>query len=341
RLAPSATAAGTGLLLSRHARQASLSLDGEARVGTVRSKRAEMVVGSDLFVGGIPPDVRLSALTLSTVKSLPGCWAPRGSGGEGGEEDDEEEEDGGGGEEGGEGCARHPPCAHGGRCTLRRGEPSCDCAGTGHRGPYCDQEEEINVEGPAHLRTSAQGPAEVAEGGPGRGAGEIQQAAKGREEYVATFQGQEFFCYDLSHNPIQSSADEVTLSFRTPQRHGLLLHTGKSADYVNLSLKAGAVWLVINLGSGAFEALVEPVSGKFNDDAWHHVRVTRNLRQHAGIGHAMVTISVDGILTTTGYTQEDFTMLGSDDFFYVGGSPNTADLPGVPRQQQLHRLPEG
>jgi len=39
---------------------------------------------------------------------------------------------------------------------------------------------------------------------------------------------------------------------------------------------------------------------------------------------------VDGILTTTGYTQEDYTMLGSDDFFYVGGSPSTADLPGSP-----------
>ncbi|KTF81227.1 hypothetical protein cypCar_00038847 [Cyprinus carpio] len=45
---------------------------------------------------------------------------------------------------------------------------------------------------------------------------------------------------------------------------------------------------------------------------------------------ALVTISVDGILTTTGYTQEDYTMLGSDDFFYIGGSPNTADLPGSP-----------
>ncbi|XP_028658944.1 neurexin-2-like isoform X2 [Erpetoichthys calabaricus] len=109
-----------------------------------------------------------------------------------------------------------------------------------------------------------------------------------------------------------------------------MLHTGKSADYVNLSLKSGAVWLVINLGSGAFEALVEPVNGKFNDNNWHDVSVTRNLRQHAGIGHAMVTISVDGILTTTGYTQEDYTMLGSDDFFYIGGSPNTADLPGSP-----------
>ncbi|RXM94432.1 Neurexin-2, partial [Acipenser ruthenus] len=143
-----------------------------------------------------------------------------------------------------------------------------------------------------------------------------------KEESVATFKGNEFFCYDLSHNPIQSSTDEITLSFRTLQRNGLMLHTGKSADYVNLSLKSGAVWLVINLGSGAFEALVEPVNGKFNDNNWHDVRVTRNLRQ--------VTISVDGILTTTGYTQEDYTMLGSDDFFYIGGSPNTADLPGSP-----------
>uniref|UniRef100_A0AAR2J9Q0 Neurexin 2 n=1 Tax=Pygocentrus nattereri TaxID=42514 RepID=A0AAR2J9Q0_PYGNA len=144
----------------------------------------------------------------------------------------------------------------------------------------------------------------------------------GKEESVATFKGNEFFCYDLSMTPIQSSTDEITLSFRTLQRNGLMLHTGKSADYVNLSLKSGAVWLVINLGSGAFEALVEPVNGKFNDNAWHDVKVTRNLRQ--------VTISVDGILTTTGYTQEDYTMLGSDDFFYIGGSPNTADLPGSP-----------
>ncbi len=79
--------------------------------------------------------------------------------------------------------------------------------------------------------------------------------------------------------PIQSSSDEITLSFKTLQRNGLMLHTGKSADYVNLALKNGAVSLVINLGSGAFEALVEPVNGKFNDNAWHDVKVTRNLRQ--------------------------------------------------------------
>lgn len=96
---------------------------------------------------------------------------------------------------------------------------------------------------------------------------------------MATFKGNEFFSYNLSQTPIQSSLDEITLSFRTLQRNGLLLHTGKSADYVNLSLRNGALWLVINLGSGAFEALVEPTSGKFNDNVWHDVRVTRNLRQ--------------------------------------------------------------
>lgn len=56
------------------------------------------------------------------------------------------------------------------------------------------------------------------------------------------------------------------------------------------------------------------------------------LSSSVSVGHCQhqVTISVDGILTTTGYTQEDYTMLGSDDFFYIGGSPNTADLPGSP-----------
>lgn len=100
-----------------------------------------------------------------------------------------------------------------------------------------------------------------------------------RDENVATFRGSEYFCYDLSQNPIQSSSDEITLSFKTWQRNGLLLHTGKSADYVNLALKDGAVSLVINLGSGAFEAIVEPVNGKFNDNSWHDIKVTRNLRQ--------------------------------------------------------------
>ncbi|XP_053225646.1 neurexin-2-beta isoform X27 [Podarcis muralis] len=309
------------LLLTRNYRETMLVVDGEARVAEVKSKRRDMTVESDLFVGGIPPDVRLSALTLSTVKyEMPfrgmvanlkvGDTPPALLGSQGIRSDTEYL------------CTKQNPCVNGGICTVVNSEVQCDCSLTGFQGKFCS-EEELTLEGPAHLTLNSQvGSLLYSEGGAGRGASEVHQTSKGKEEFVATFKGNEFFCYDLSHNPIQSSTDEITLSFRTLQRNGLMLHTGKSADYVNLSLKSGAVWLVINLGSGAFEALVEPVNGKFNDNNWHDIRVTRNLRQ--------VTISVDGILTTTGYTQEDYTMLGSDDFFYIGGSPNTADLPGSP-----------
>uniref|UniRef100_A0A8C5BII4 Neurexin-2-beta n=1 Tax=Gadus morhua TaxID=8049 RepID=A0A8C5BII4_GADMO len=294
------------VLLTRNFRETLLMVDGETKVAEVKSKRKEMAVVSDLFVGGIPPDVRLSALTSSTVKYEPpflglisnlkvGEMPPALLNSMGIQSDLEYM------------CTKQNPCLNGGFCSIQYGEVHCDCTQTLVTFDICISNPAYGSE-PQMLTSSPP----------------CLRSPPGKEESVATFKGNEFFCYDLSLTPIQSSTDEITLSFRTQQRNGLMLHTGKSADYVNLSLKSGAVWLVINLGSGAFEALVEPVNGKFNDNAWHDVRVTRNLRQ------VSVTISVDGILTTTGYTQEDYTMLGSDDFFYIGGSPNTADLPGSP-----------
>ncbi|XP_075782892.1 neurexin 3 isoform X6 [Pelodiscus sinensis] len=285
------------LMVSRNHLRTVLVLDGEAKPGEVRPQRQYMNIVSDLFVGGVPSDIRPAALTLDGVLSEPpfqgfildlkyGNSEPQLLGHQGIRLDME-------------GLCIENPCENGGTCFLLDGEPHCDCSATGHIGKLCS--EDVNhIPGFSHLMMGEQA----------------------RDENVATFRGSEYLCYDLSQNPIQSSSDEITLSFKTWQRNGLILHTGKSADYVNLALKDGAVSLVINLGSGAFEAIVEPVNGKFNDNAWHDVKVTRNLRQ--------VTISVDGILTTTGYTQEDYTMLGSDDFFYVGGSPSTADLPGSP-----------
>uniref|UniRef100_A0A8C9SD22 Neurexin 3a n=2 Tax=Scleropages formosus TaxID=113540 RepID=A0A8C9SD22_SCLFO len=292
--------------LSRYNLRTALRLDSEIKADEVKPQRQFMKIVSDLFLGGVPLDIRTSALTQPRVKEQPpfkgiitdlkyGNTEPRLINSHRVRLDME-------------GLCAESPCVNGGICSIADGELLCDCSNTGYIGRFCE-----------------------------KGFLNLMMGDQAREENVATFRGSEYFCYDLSQNPIQSSSDEITLSFKTWQRNGLILHTGKSADYVNLALKAGAVSLVINLGSGAFEAIVEPVNGKFNDNAWHDVKVTRNLRQQSGIGHAMVnklhclvTISVDGILTTTGYTQEDYTMLGSDDFFYVGGSPSTADLPGSP-----------
>ncbi|XP_043962610.1 neurexin 3b isoform X10 [Gambusia affinis] len=285
-----------------------LAVDGQSKTGEVRPQRQFMKIVSDLFLGGLPRDIRTAAITLPSVRELPpfkgiitnlsyGSKLPTLVNSQKVRLEMM-------------GLCTENPCENGGICSLADGEVYCDCSKTGYVGRYCTEAVQRKPE-LAHLKAD-------------------QGRNKAREENVATFRGSEYFCYDLSQNPIQSSSDEITLSFKTWQRNGLLLHTGKSADYVNLALKDGAVSLVINLGSGAFEAIVEPVNGKFNDNSWHDIKVTRNLRQQSGIGHAMVTISVDGILTTTGYTQEDYTMLGSDDFFYVGGSPSTADLPGSP-----------
>ncbi|XP_041420248.1 neurexin-1 isoform X25 [Xenopus laevis] len=287
------------VVIKRNFKNTTLILDKESKWVEVKSKRRDMTVFSSLFIGGIPPELHSTLkLTFPEVKDhspfqgwIRNVRVNFSDSSPVTSNDIRMEDET-------DPCAQDQVCLNGGICSVVKEEATCDCSQTGFQGKDCSE---------------------------------------GKEEYIATFKGSEYYCYDLSQNPIQSSSDEITLSFKTLQRNGLMLHTGKSADYVNLALKNGAVSLVINLGSGAFEALVEPVNGKFNDNNWHDVKVTRNLRQHSGIGHAMVnklhcsvTISVDGILTTTGYTQEDYTMLGSDDFFYVGGSPSTADLPGSP-----------
>uniref|UniRef100_UPI00358FE553 neurexin-3a-like isoform X2 n=1 Tax=Myxine glutinosa TaxID=7769 RepID=UPI00358FE553 len=297
------------VLVSLGGRHASLSVRGDVKFAETKTKGQERpLTSSDVFVGGIPPEERarlLSSRHAARVLPLAGSVQGLHYGGVAAKllgslrvwRDARRT------------CGHANPCDFGAMCLARGpGDLVCDCASSGRLGSSCDA-----------------------------GLSNLMPGDEDREESEATFRGSEYFSYDLATSPIQSSSDEISLWFKTLQRNGLILHTGKAADYVNLALKAGAVSLVINLGSGAFEALVEPVAGRFNDDGWHQVKVERNLRQHSSIGHAMVnkqnltvTISVDGVLTSTGYTQEDYTMLGSDDFFYVGGSPNTADLPGSP-----------
>ncbi|KAJ6654173.1 hypothetical protein lerEdw1_007270 [Lerista edwardsae] len=136
------------LLLTRNYRETMLVVDGEARVAEVKSKRRDMAVESDLFVGGIPPDVRLSALTLSTVKyELPfagvvanlkvGDMPPALLGSQGVRSDTEYL------------CSKQNPCVNGGICTVVNSEVQCDCSLTGFQGKFCSEGSGVCLAGPA------------------------------------------------------------------------------------------------------------------------------------------------------------------------------------------------
>lgn len=126
------------VLLTRNYRETMLMVDGETKVAEVRSKRREMAVVSDLFVGGIPPDVRLSALTSSTVKYEPpfmglisnlkvGEMPPTLLNSQGIQSDLEYL------------CTKQNPCLNGGFCVVQFGEVQCDCSHTRFRGKFCKE----------------------------------------------------------------------------------------------------------------------------------------------------------------------------------------------------------
>lgn len=126
------------VLLTRNFRETLLMVDGETKVAEVKSKRKEMAVVSDLFVGGIPLDVRLSALTSSTVKYEPpfmglitnlkvGEMPPTLLNSQGIESDLEYL------------CTKQNPCFNGGVCSIQYGEVHCDCIHTRFSGKYCKE----------------------------------------------------------------------------------------------------------------------------------------------------------------------------------------------------------
>lgn len=129
------------VLLTRNFRETLLMVDGETKVAEVKSKRKEMAVVSDLFVGGIPPDVRLSALTSSTVKYEPpflglisnlkvGEMPPTLLNSQGIQSDLEYL------------CTKQNPCFNGGFCSIQYGEVHCDCTHTRFKGKYCKEGKE-------------------------------------------------------------------------------------------------------------------------------------------------------------------------------------------------------
>lgn len=131
------------VLLTRDHRETRLQVDNELKSSEVKSKRKEMVVVSDLYIGGISPDVRLSALTSSTVKYEPpfqgfianlklGEALPLLLDGQSVHSDLEYI------------CDEHSPCNNKGQCSVSQGEVLCDCINTSYRGRYCHEGKTIS-----------------------------------------------------------------------------------------------------------------------------------------------------------------------------------------------------
>uniref|UniRef100_A0A3B3S6T8 Uncharacterized protein n=1 Tax=Paramormyrops kingsleyae TaxID=1676925 RepID=A0A3B3S6T8_9TELE len=140
--------------LSRYNLRTVLGLDSETKVAEVRPQRQYMKIVSDLFLGGVPQDIRPSALTLPLVKDQPpfrglitdlkyGTQGPRLLSSQKVGLDME-------------GLCSVNPCENGGSCSLVDGEPLCDCSKTEYIGRFCDQE--VNsFPGFSHMMMAEQG----------------------------------------------------------------------------------------------------------------------------------------------------------------------------------------
>uniref|UniRef100_A0A8C1W5U7 Neurexin 3a n=1 Tax=Cyprinus carpio TaxID=7962 RepID=A0A8C1W5U7_CYPCA len=128
--------------LSRYNLRTVLVLDGVSKSGEVRPQRQYMKIVSDLFLGGVPQDIRISVLTLPTVKDLPPFKGiirelkynnkePILLSSQRVRMDIE-------------GICMENPCENGGTCSVVDGEPLCDCSKTEYVGRFCNEVNHIS-----------------------------------------------------------------------------------------------------------------------------------------------------------------------------------------------------
>lgn len=123
--------------ISRHNLRTALALDGQTKEDEVRPQRQFMKIVSDLFLGGLPGDIRTAAITLPSVRDLPpfkGIISDLSYGNKlptliNSEKVRLEMI----------GLCTENPCENGGTCSLADGEPYCDCSKTGYVGRYCTE----------------------------------------------------------------------------------------------------------------------------------------------------------------------------------------------------------
>ncbi len=125
------------ITIRRNFRNTTLIVDKEIKWQEVKSKKRDMTVFSHLFLGGIPPELRLTSLQLTsdTVKDHTAFmgWItdlkvnnsePVIINSAGVSTDL---------------CGSHNMCLNGGVCSVVNNEPTCDCSETGYLGKDCGQ----------------------------------------------------------------------------------------------------------------------------------------------------------------------------------------------------------
>ncbi|XP_076026627.1 neurexin-3b-like, partial [Genypterus blacodes] len=123
--------------INRNNLRTALALDGQSKAEEVRPQRQFMKIVSDLFLGGLPGDIRESAITLPSVRDLPpfkgiitdlsyGSKLPTLINSQRVRLEMM-------------GLCTDNPCENGGICSLADGESYCDCSRTGYVGRYCTE----------------------------------------------------------------------------------------------------------------------------------------------------------------------------------------------------------
>ncbi|XP_029467579.1 neurexin-1a-like [Rhinatrema bivittatum] len=129
------------VVIRRNFKNTSLILDKETKWVEVKSKRRDLTVFSDLFIGGIPPELRSATLklTFSAVKDHDPFegWitAVRVNYNDTSPLQSNQVKL----EDKGDPCAKEKVCLNGGTCIVVNDEALCDCSHTGFQGKDCSE----------------------------------------------------------------------------------------------------------------------------------------------------------------------------------------------------------